>query len=166
MSLVQRFAPDFKADAVMADGSFRELTLSEFKGKKHVLMFFYPFDFTFVCPSEIIAYDKAIPEFEARNVQVIGVSIDSKFVHFQWRNTEPKKGGIGPVKYPLVADVNHKIAESYGVLLPEGMALRGTFLIDKEGVVRHASVNDLPLGRSVSQLAETCPGTVSAGSHS
>jgi peroxiredoxin (alkyl hydroperoxide reductase subunit C) len=148
--LVTNPAPDFKAQAVMPDGNFQELKLSDYKGK-HVLLFFYPLDFTFVCPTEILAFDKALPEFRKRKVEVIGVSVDSHFTHAAWRNTAPKEGGIGPVKYPLVADLDKSIAKAYDVLVNGAVALRGLFLIDKAGVVRHAVINDLPLGRSVDE---------------
>jgi len=150
MSLVQKSAPDFTAPAVMPDGQTAPLTLSSFKGK-YVVLFFYPFDFTFVCPTEILGFSNHIGEFEKRGVQVIGCSIDSAHVHRAWRSTPVDQGGIGAIKYPLVADVNKDIARSYGVLLEAGMALRGTFLIDKAGVVRQATVNDLPLGRSIDE---------------
>jgi peroxiredoxin (alkyl hydroperoxide reductase subunit C) len=134
----------------MPDNSFAELTLSSYRGK-YVVLFFYPLDFTFVCPSEIIAFDAALAKFEAKDAVVIGVSVDSHYTHLAWRNTPRDQGGIGPIKYPLVADLNKKIARDYGVLFDESVALRGLFLIDKEGIVRHALVNDLPLGRSVEE---------------
>jgi len=149
-TLVTQPAPDFTAQAVTADGSFEELTLSSLKGK-YTLLFFYPLDFTFVCPSEIIAFDKALEEFQKRDCEVLGVSVDSHFTHLAWKNTPVENGGIGQVRYPLVADLNKSISEAYGVLLPDGIALRGLFLIDKEGIVRHSLVNDLPLGRSVAE---------------
>jgi len=148
--LVTREAPDFKAQAVMGNGTFEELQLSSYKGK-YVLLFFYPLDFTFVCPSEILAFDKAVGEFEKRNCQLLGVSVDSQFTHFAWRNTEVQNGGIGNIGFPLVADLDKSISEDYGVLLPDGVALRGIFLVDKEGIVRHQLINDLPLGRSVEE---------------
>ena len=148
--LVQKPAPEFKAQAVMADGSFEEVSLADFKGK-YVVLFFYPLDFTFVCPTEIIAFSDRVKAFEARNVQVLGVSVDSHFSHFAWRNTPRTEGGIGAIEYPLVADLNKKISQDYGVLLDGGVALRGLYLIDKEGVVRHQVINDLPLGRSVDE---------------
>ncbi len=148
-TLVTNAAPDFTATAVMPDNSFNEeFSLSSFRGK-HVVLFFYPLDFTFVCPSEIIAFDKALAEFKARNCEVIGVSVDSHFTHLAWKNTEVNQGGIGNIQYPLVADLNKQIARDYGVLFGESVALRGLFLIDKEGIVRSAVINDLPLGRSV-----------------
>jgi peroxiredoxin 2/4 len=151
-SLVTKAAPDFTANAVMPDGTIKEgFTLSSYKGKKYVLLFFYPMDFTFVCPTEIIAFDRALKEFEKRNTQVIGASVDSEYSHFAWRETETAKGGIGRIGYPLVADITKKISSDYGVLLDSGVALRGLFLIDKSGIVRHEVVNDLPLGRSTDE---------------
>jgi peroxiredoxin (alkyl hydroperoxide reductase subunit C) len=149
-TLVTREAPDFTAQAVLPDNSFDELSLSSYRGK-YVVLFFYPLDFTFVCPSEIIAFDKAVSSFEAKNAQVIGVSVDSHFTHLAWKNTPRDQGGIGQVSYPLVADLNKTISRDYGVLLDDGIALRGLFLIDKDGIVRHALVNDLPLGRNVDE---------------
>ena len=149
-TLVTKEAPDFTGQAVMPNNEFSELTLSKFRGK-YVVLFFYPLDFTFVCPSEIIAFDKALTKFKEKNAEVIGVSVDSHFTHLAWKNTPREKGGIGNVQYPLVADITKKIARSYGVLFNESIALRGLFLIDKEGIVRHALVNDLPLGRNVDE---------------
>jgi peroxiredoxin 2/4 len=150
-TLVTKQAPDFTATAVMPDNSFKEdFRLSDYRGQ-YVILFFYPLDFTFVCPSEIIAFDRALAKFQGKNCQVIGVSIDSHFSHLAWKNTPLDKGGIGNVQYPLVADLDKKISRQYGVLLDMGIALRGTFLIDKEGCVRHAVVNDLPLGRSIDE---------------
>ena len=149
-NLVTQEAPDFTADAVMPNDSFAELKLSSYRGK-YVMLFFYPLDFTFVCPSEIVAFDAALSKFEAKNVQVIGVSVDSQYTHLAWKNTPRKEGGIGPIRYPLVADLTKEIARSYGVLLDGGVALRGLFLIDKKGIVRHALINDLPIGRSIDE---------------
>ena len=152
--LVGRPAPDFTAAAVLGSGEMVDsFTLSEaIKGKKAVL-FFYPLDFTFVCPSELLAFDHRMAEFTARGVEVIGVSIDSQFSHNAWRNTPVNQGGIGPVKYTLVADVKHTICQAYDVEHPEaGVAFRGSFLIDEEGNVRHQVVNDLPLGRNVDEM--------------
>jgi peroxiredoxin (alkyl hydroperoxide reductase subunit C) len=150
-TLVTKHAPDFIATAVMPDNSFNEnFTLSSLKGK-YVVLFFYPLDFTFVCPSEIIAFDTALEKFQKKHAEVVGVSVDSHFTHLAWKNTPRDHGGIGQVRYPLVADLNKKIAADYGVLLDAGIALRGLFLIDKSGVVRHALINDLPLGRSVDE---------------
>jgi peroxiredoxin (alkyl hydroperoxide reductase subunit C) len=148
--LVTKPAPDFKATAVMPDGSFKEISISDYRGK-YVLLFFYPLDFTFVCPTEIIAFSESAKEFEALGVQIVGCSVDSHFTHLAWCETPRTKGGLGTIRYPLVADLDKKIAEAYDVLLPAGIALRGLFLIDKAGVVRHQVVNDLPLGRSVDE---------------
>jgi len=152
--LVGRPAPDFTAAAVLGNGEIVDsFTLSEvIKGKKAVV-FFYPLDFTFVCPSELIAFDARFEEFQKRGVEVIGVSIDSQFSHNAWRNTPVNEGGIGPVRYTLVADVKHTICQAYDVEHPEaGVAFRGSFLIDEEGNVRHQVVNDLPLGRNVDEM--------------
>ncbi len=150
--LVGKMAPDFTAAAVMPNNEINEQfnLRSYLKGKIGVL-FFYPLDFTFVCPSEIIAFDNRLKEFKDRGVEVIGVSVDSKFTHLAWKNTEVNKGGIGQIQYPLVADLTKSIARDYDVLMGEAVALRGTFLIDQEGVVRHQVVNDLPLGRSIEE---------------
>jgi peroxiredoxin (alkyl hydroperoxide reductase subunit C) len=149
--LVTKPAPDFKAQAVMKDGTFSEISLSQYKGKKYVLLFFYPLDFTFVCPTEIIAFSDRVADFNALDVEVIGVSVDSHYSHLAWRNTPRTQGGIGQIDYPLVADLNKQIARDYDVLVNDAVALRGLFLIDKNGVVRHQVVNDLPLGRSVDE---------------
>jgi alkyl hydroperoxide reductase subunit AhpC len=149
--LVQQKAPDFTCTAVMPDGSFKDdFTLSSYRGK-YVLLFFYPLDFTFVCPTEIIAFSDRLDEFEALGVQVIGASVDSHFSHLAWRSSPRSQGGIGDIRYPLVADLNKQIAREYDVLIDGGVALRGLFLIDRDGVVRHQVVNDLPLGRSVDE---------------
>ena len=151
--LVGKQAPDFTAAAVLADGSIKaDFSLSDFAGK-YVVLFFYPLDFTFVCPTELIAFSKRIKEFEDRDVQVIGCSIDSQFTHVAWRNTPVDDGGIGAVAYPLVADVKHDICQAYDVEFEAaGVAFRGSFLIDKDGVVRHQVVNDLPLGRNIDEM--------------
>ena len=150
-TLVTKEAPDFTAVAVMGDNSFNEgFKLSDLRGK-YAVLFFYPLDFTFVCPSEIIAFDKAYKKFQAKNCEVVGVSVDSQFSHFAWKNTPVDRGGIGQVKFPLVADLSKQISRDYGVLLNDAVALRGLFLIDKEGVVRHAVINDLGLGRNVDE---------------
>ena len=149
-TLVTRKAPDFKATAVMADNSFKEISLHDYEGK-YRLLFFYPLDFTFVCPSELLAFNKKLVEFRERNCEVIAISVDSAYTHLAWKNTKPEKGGIGHVQYPIVADISKSIARDYGVLINEEVALRGLFLIDKAGIVRHALVNDLPLGRSVDE---------------
>lgn len=151
--LVTKEAPDFTATAVMPDNSFNEeFKLSDFRGKKYVVLFFYPLDFTFVCPSELIAFDHRLADFEKRGVQIIGCSVDSHFTHAAWRETDVNKGGIGPLKYPLVADLTKEISRSYDVLFDNAVALRGSFLIDKGGIVRHQLVNDLPLGRNIDEM--------------
>lgn len=151
--LVGKPAPDFTATAVMPDGSFKDnFTLSDYRGSKYVVLFFYPLDFTFVCPSEIIAFDHRVAEFEKRGVQVVGCSVDSHFTHCAWRNTPVNEGGIGPVGYPLVADLTKDIARDYDVLLAGGVTLRGSFLIDKNGIVQHQVVNNLPLGRNIDEM--------------
>lgn len=149
--LVGKPAPDFTAQAVMPDNSFKQLKLSDFKGN-YVILFFYPLDFTFVCPSEIIAFDNRLANFKERGVEVLGVSVDSHFSHLAWKNTPIDKGGIGNVQYPIVADLTKQIARDYDVLTGDGaVAFRGTFLIDKEGKVRHQVINDLPLGRNIEE---------------
>ncbi|GIU20139.1 MULTISPECIES: peroxiredoxin [unclassified Shewanella] len=152
--LVGRPAPDFTAAAVLGNGEIVDtFNLSEAIKGKTAVVFFYPLDFTFVCPSELIAFDHRMDEFKKRGVEVIGVSIDSQFTHNAWRNTPVDKGGIGQVQYTLVADVKHEICKAYDVEHPEaGVAFRGSFLIDKEGQVRHQVVNDLPLGRNVDEM--------------
>lgn len=154
MVLVTRQAPDFTSSAVLGNGEI----VDNFNFKKHIegkaaVLFFYPLDFTFVCPSELIAFDHRYEEFKKRGVEVVGVSIDSQFTHNAWRNTPTENGGIGAVKYALAADVKHDIAKAYGIEHPEaGVALRASFLIDKNGVVRHQIVNDLPLGRNIDEM--------------
>jgi peroxiredoxin (alkyl hydroperoxide reductase subunit C) len=150
--LVTKQAPDFTATAIMPDNSFKEdFRLSDYKGK-YVVLFFYPLDFTFVCPSEIIAFDHRLKEFKDRGVEVIGVSVDSHFTHLAWKNTPVNQGGIGDIQYPLVADLSKNIAGDYDVLSGGEVALRGSFLIDKNGVVRHQVVNDLSLGRNIDEM--------------
>lgn len=148
--LVTKPAPDFKATAVMPDGQFKDISLSDYKGQ-YVLLFFWPLDFTFVCPTEIIAFSDRAEEFEKLGVQILGVSVDSHYTHLAWRNTPRTEGGLGQINYPMIADLNKEISRAYDVLLPGGIALRGLFLIDKGGIVRHQLVNDLPLGRSVDE---------------
>ena len=150
--LVGKPAPDFTATAVLGNNDIKDITLSSFTKGKYTVLFFYPFDFTFVCPTEIIAFDHRLDEFKKRNVEVIGVSIDSEHTHLAWKNTPVEKGGIGQVRYPIVADVRHLIARAYDVESAGGMAFRGSFLIDKGGVVRHQVVNDLPLGRNIDEM--------------
>ncbi len=149
-SLVTKPAPEFTAQAVMEDGSFKEVSLSDYKGK-YVVLYFYPLDFTFVCPSEILAFNSKVKEFNERGVQLLGVSVDSHFSHFAWRNTPVEKGGIGSIDYPLISDMSKSIARDYGVLFNDSVALRGLFLIDQKGNVRHSTINDLPIGRNVEE---------------
>jgi len=167
--LVTKKAPDFKTMAVMPDNSIQEVSLSDYKGKK-VVLFFYPLDFTFVCPTELLAFDKRLAEFESRGVQVLGCSVDSRWAHLAWKNTDVNKGGIGNVQYPLLQDLDKSIARNYDVLIGatgayiesedfEGVSsvggavsLRGSFLIDEDGTVRHAVINDLPLGRNIDEM--------------
>ena len=151
--LVTQKAPDFTATTVLGDNQIVDnFNLYENFGAKGTVLFFYPLDFTFVCPSEIIAFDHRLKEFQDRGVNVIGVSVDSQFSHFAWKNTPVDKGGIGQVRYPLVADLTKEIAKAYDVLLDGGVALRGSFLIDTDGTVRHAVINDLPLGRNIDEM--------------
>jgi len=151
--LVAKEAPDFTAAAVMPDGDIKDdFKLSSLKGK-YIVLFFWPLDFTFVCPTEIIAHDRRLNEFKKRGVEVVGVSIDSQYTHFQWRSTQVSLGGIGPVKFPMVADVKHTIAQSYGIEHPDaGVALRASFLIDTAGIVQHQVVNNLPIGRNIDEM--------------
>ena len=167
--LVTKIAPDFTATTVMPDNSFKDITLSDYRGKK-VVLFFYPLDFTFVWPSELIAFNNRIDEFEKREVQVLGCSVDSQFSHLRWKEMDVNKGGIGNVKYPLISDLDKSIARAYDVLLSStpatvlindeemdtsiggNVTMRGSFLIDEEGVVRHAVLNDLPLGRNIDEM--------------
>ena len=151
--LVGKQAPDFTAVAVMGDNDFDEnFNLSSYIKGKYAVIFFYPLDFTFVCPSELLAFDHRLAEFQKRNVEVIGVSIDSHFSHLAWKNTAVNNGGIGQVRYPLVADIKHEICKAYDVEAEGGVAFRGSFLIDMNGVVRHQVVNDLPLGRNIDEM--------------
>ncbi|MFQ6604575.1 MAG: peroxiredoxin [Fidelibacterota bacterium] len=167
--LVTKPAPDFTATAIMPDNSFKDISLSDYKGQK-VVLFFYPLDFTFVCPTEIIAFSHRIEEFKKRGVQVLGCSVDSKYSHWAWRQTPENKGGIGEINYPLIADIDKSIARKYDVLVDSkpafvetedgeyetsvdgSKALRGSFLIDEDGIVRHAVINDLPLGRNIDEM--------------
>ncbi len=165
-NLIGKKAPKFVANAVVNGGEITEgFSLDQFIGKKHVIFFFYPLDFTFVCPTEIIAFQEKMDEFDKRDVAVVGCSVDSEFSHWAWLNTELKDGGIKGVKYPLVSDLSKTISENYGVLAGEydyddegnatfkgaPVAYRGLFLIDKDGIVRHNVINDLPLGRSIDE---------------
>jgi len=151
--LVTQKAPDFTATTVLGDNQIvDDFNLYENFGEKGTVLFFYPLDFTFVCPSEIIAFDHRLKEFHDRGINVIGVSVDSQFSHFAWKNTPVNQGGIGQVRYPLVADLTKEISKAYDVLLDGGVALRGSFLIDTDGTVRHAVINDLPLGRNIDEM--------------
>ncbi len=173
--LVGRQAPNFKAEAVV-NGDFKDIQLSDYIGKKYVVLFFYPLDFTFVCPTELHAFQEKLEDFRKRDVELIGCSIDSKFSHFAWLNTKKDEGGIQGVQYPLVSDIHRTIARDFDVLSDDGVAFRGLFLIDKQGIVRHQLVNDLPLGRNVSEAlrlvealqhnekhGEVCPANWSEG---
>jgi peroxiredoxin (alkyl hydroperoxide reductase subunit C) len=149
--LVGKPAPDFTAQAVLGNNEIKSITFSEITKGKYAVVFFYPLDFTFVCPSELIAFDHRLEEFRKRNVEVFGVSIDSQFTHLAWKNTPVEKGGIGQVGYTMVADIKHEICKAYDVEAGGGVAFRATFLIDKNGVVQHQYVNNLPLGRNVDE---------------
>jgi len=149
-AFVSATAPDFSGEAYV-NGEFKKISLSDYKGKK-VVLFFYPLDFTFVCPTEIVAFADQIEDFRKRNTEVIGVSVDSKFTHKAWAETERKDGGIKGVNYPLLSDINKKVAADYGVLLPDGIALRGLFIINKDGILKHATINHLDLGRNVDEV--------------
>ncbi|MCS6897128.1 MAG: peroxiredoxin [Nitrospira sp.] len=148
-AFVTKPAPDFSAEAVV-DNEFRTVKLSDFRGK-YVVLFFYPLDFTFVCPTEIIAFSDRIDEFTKRGAVVLGCSVDSKYSHRAWINTPRAEGGLGGLRYPLISDLTKQISRDYGVLLDDGVALRGTFLIDKNGILRHSLINDLPLGRNIDE---------------
>ncbi|MCO6413486.1 MAG: peroxiredoxin [Thiogranum sp.] len=152
MTLVNRPAPDFSAPAVMPDGSINDnFRLQDLRGR-YLVLFFWPLDFTFVCPSEIIAHDNRFEEFKSRGAEIVGISIDSAYVHHAWRETPRAKGGIGPVRFPIVADVTHAITRAYGIEHSDGVALRGSFLIDRDGIVQHEVVNNLSLGREVGEM--------------
>ena len=167
--IVTKPAPDFKATAIMGDNSFKDISLADYKGKK-VVLFFYPLDFTFVCPTEILAFNHRLADFEKRGVQVLGCSVDSKWAHYGWKNTDTNHGGIGDIQYPIIADLDKSIARKYDVLVGStpatvltdegeeettvggGVALRASFLIDEDSIVRHAVINDLPLGRNIDEM--------------
>ncbi|MBS4096987.1 MAG: peroxiredoxin [Sulfuricella sp.] len=151
--LVGKPAPDFTAKAVMGDNSINEsFNFKAHTKDKYAVLFFYPLDFTFVCPSEILAFDHRLKEFQDRNTEVIAVSVDSQFTHLAWKNTPINNGGLGQVKFPMVADLSKSISRDYDVLLGESVSLRGSFLIDKNGVVQHQVVNNLPLGRNIDEM--------------
>ncbi len=165
--LVTKKAPDFTATAVLADGQIVDnFNLYENIGPKGAVLFFYPLDFTFVCPSEIIAFSHRAKEFTDRGVNIIGVSVDSQFSHFAWRETPVEKGGIGRINFPLVADLTKQISRDYDVLLEDaGVALRGSFLIDADGTIRHAVINDLPLGRNVDEMIRMVDAMIFTNEH-
>jgi peroxiredoxin (alkyl hydroperoxide reductase subunit C) len=143
--------PDTKLNAVMGNGEMKEISVAEHAKGKYAVVFFYPLDFTFVCPTEIVAFDKAYEEFKKRGVELFGASVDSQFSHHAWRETPLEKGGIGPVQFPLLADLERKLSSELGILTG-GVTFRASYLIDKEGTVRHMVINDLPLGRSVDEM--------------
>ena len=153
MPLVTQKAPDFTANAVLGNNEIVDnFNLYKNIGENGAVVFFYPLDFTFVCPSELIAFDHRYAEFKKRGIEVISVSIDSHFTHLAWKNTKVEDGGIGKVQYPMVADLDKSICKNFDVLLDAGIALRGSFLLDKDGTVRHSVVNDLPLGRNIDEM--------------
>ncbi|KAI4300578.1 hypothetical protein L6164_033939 [Bauhinia variegata] len=155
LPLVGNIAPDFEAEAVF-DQEFITVKLSEYIGKKYVILFFYPLDFTFVCPTEITAFSDRYSEFEALNTEILGVSVDSVFSHLAWVQTDRKSGGLGDLRYPLISDITKSISKSYGVLIPDqGIALRGLFIVDKEGIIQHSTINNLAIGRSVDETKRT-----------
>ncbi|XP_023528816.1 2-Cys peroxiredoxin BAS1, chloroplastic-like [Cucurbita pepo subsp. pepo] len=155
LPLVGNIAPDFEAEAVF-DQEFIKVKLSEYIGKKYVILFFYPLDFTFVCPTEITAFSDRYEEFKQLNTEILGVSVDSVFSHLAWVQTDRKSGGLGDLQYPLVSDVTKSISKSFGVLIPDqGIALRGLFIIDKEGIIQHSTINNLAIGRSVDETKRT-----------
>ncbi|XP_047982928.1 2-Cys peroxiredoxin BAS1, chloroplastic-like [Salvia hispanica] len=155
LPLVGNVAPDFEAEAVF-DQEFVQVKLSDYFKKKYVILFFYPLDFTFVCPTEITAFSDRHGEFEKLNTEILGVSVDSVFSHLAWVQTDRKSGGLGDLAYPLISDVTKSISKSYGVLIPDqGIALRGLFIIDKEGIIQHSTINNLAIGRSVDETLRT-----------
>jgi peroxiredoxin (alkyl hydroperoxide reductase subunit C) len=154
-NLIGKLAPEFKERAVVGKQIVEEFTLTHYRGQ-YVVLFFYPLDFTFVCPTELHAFNEKLEEFEKRHAQVVACSVDSAYTHMAWLSTPKSKGGIEGIDYPVIADLNKSVAEKYGVLCKEeGIAYRGLFLIDREGIVRHQLVNDLPLGRSVNEVLRT-----------
>ncbi|XP_018326213.1 peroxiredoxin-2 [Agrilus planipennis] len=162
--MVQQKAPDFKGTAVVGS-DFKEIQLSDFKGK-YLILFFYPLDFTFVCPTELVAFDKEYSKFQKLNTELVGVSVDSHYTHLGWINTPRSEGGLGNISYPLLSDLKKDIARDYEVLLEkEGIALRGLFLIDPKGIVRHMCVNDLPIGRSVDEALRLVEAVQFADTH-
>lgn len=166
MPLVTQKAPDFTSVAVMADNQINEsFSLYKNFGENGTVIFFWPLDFTFVCPSEIIAFDKRLNEFKARKINVIGVSIDSEFTHIAWKNTPVSQGGIGQVRFPMVADKTHEVTRLFDIEHAAGVALRGSFLLDKDGTIRHAVINDLPLGRNVDEMLRMVDAMIFTNEH-
>ena len=160
---VQQPAPNFSIEAVV-NGQFQDVSLSDYKGK-YLVLFFYPLDFTFVCPTEILAFNDRVDEFREIGCEVVGASVDSKFSHLAWVNTPRTEGGIAGVTIPLLADLKKEVARDYGVLLPDGVALRGLFVIDPKGIVRHITINDLPIGRSVDEALRVVQAVQFADEH-
>ena len=163
--LVGREAQNLTAQAVMPDNAIKEFNLKAQTKGKYAVLFFWPLDFTFVCPSEIIAFDNRVAEFKKLGAEVIGISVDSQYTHYAWKNTAVEKGGIGQVQFPMIADLSKSIARSYDVLLNDAVALRGTFIIDKKGVVRHQLINDLPLGRNIDETIRTLDALIFTEEH-
>ncbi|MCS7031615.1 MAG: peroxiredoxin [Gloeomargarita sp. SKYG116] len=151
---VGQMAPDFEATAVV-DMEFKTIRLSDYRGKKYVILFFYPLDFTFVCPTELTSFSDRYEDFARLETEILGVSVDSQFTHLAWMQTDRKDGGVGELKYPLIADLKKTISQAYNVLTPEGVALRGLFIIDKQGIIQHATINNLAFGRSVDETLRT-----------
>ncbi|MDR3347382.1 MAG: peroxiredoxin [Helicobacteraceae bacterium] len=165
MPLVTTKAPDFTAKAVLPNNEIVDFNLYKNLGTKGAVIFFWPMDFTFVCPSEIIAFDKRAKEFTARGFNVIGVSIDSEYVHLAWKNTAVNNGGIGQAQFPIVADVNHAITKAYDVEHPGAVALRATFVLDKDGTIRHSTINDLPIGRNIDETLRVVDAVLFTNEH-
>lgn len=163
--LVTKKAPDFNAKAVLGNNEIVDFNLYQNLGSNGAVVFFYPLDFTFVCPTELIAFDHRFEEFQKRGVNVIGVSIDSHFSHLAWKNTAVENGGVGQLRYPMVADITKSISKDFDVLLDGGMALRGSFLLDKDGTVRHAVINDLPLGRNIDEMLRMVDAMIYTNEH-
>lgn len=163
-SLVTQPAPGFTARAVMGDNDIKDISLSDYLGR-YVVLFFYPLDWTFVCPSEIVAFDNAIEEFEKRDCVVLGCSVDSEWTHLSWKRSPREEGGIGPIRFPLVADLDKSIGRNYGVLVNDSVAVRGLFLIDREGKVRQETINDLPLGRNVHEVLRLLDALIFVDAH-
>ena len=162
---VGQAAPDFAATAVV-DQEFKTVKLSDYKGKKYVVLFFYPLDFTFVCPTEITAFSDRFEDFKKIDTEILGISVDSEFSHLAWIQSDRKLGGVGDLNYPLVADLKKTISADYNVLDPEaGIALRGLFIIDKEGIIQHSTINNLAFGRNVEETLRTLQAIQHVQSH-